>query len=337
MKIGEETSSSDGDTSFESESEMLTSSDSYSDASTTSSGDTTPCGSPIHSVPSLLQRGTVPSLTFSLAGLQRDGDGDRAPPTMRRRDVLVDRLSLPPLSIDAPPLSARLPLPTTSSSTHPISVDIISPAFAVTINPPPSSDEPHQYMNNTSSSRQLMVKQCSANLGIPSDRLNVYSLTQLPPGQDLPTGCTRVAVEVAGSKFSLQAVEDLLAENHKLSTNISSSSKQQQSMSLIDRQDRSTTTTTNNNNQHKVEELRQQLEELTKENTLLKTQLNMSESLRQQGHQALGELKHEFRALYKELTIAAPPLSSYNSNRNQQQREGTPAAVQEGGLLPSSV
>jgi hypothetical protein len=323
MKIGEETSACDSDTSFESDSEMITSSDSYSDASTTSSGDTTPAeasGSPIHSVPSLVQRGPVPSLSFSLAGLQRGDEGDGAPPTMRRRGVLVDRLSLPALSIDAPPLSARLPLPaTSSSSTPPISVDIISPAFTVTLNPSPSEG-----------SRQLMVKQCSANLGIPSDRLNVYSLTQLPLGQDLPTGCTRVAVEVAGSKFSLQAVEDLLAENQKLSVNISSS---QQQSSSVGRQ----FTSNNNNNQQEMEELHQQLEKLTKENTLLKAQLNMSESLRQKGHQALGELKHEFRALYKQLTTdAAPPFSSKN-NKQQQQREGTPAAVQEGGLVPGSV
>jgi predicted nuclease with TOPRIM domain len=125
-------------------------------------------------------------------------------------------------------------------------------------------------------------------------------------------------------------VEDLLAENQKLSVNTSSSQQQQSSVG------RRAISSNNNNNQQEMEELHQQLEKLTKENTLLKTQLNMSESLRQKGHQALGELKHEFRALYKELTTDAAPPFSFKNNK-QQQREGTPAAVQEGGLVPGSV
>lgn len=285
-EIEEEATASDDDSSMYSDSDIL-SDEGTSDDNTSSSVDTTPAGSPLKPP---IQRGVVPSLRFSLQALPREDDGDGAPPTLRR----VSILDLPTNQI---PVSAcgQPPLPNTAAK--PIAVDIISPAFSV-VSQARNKDSP--------------LHQCSSNLGIPIDSLKFYALLEIHKGQELPPQCDRMAVEVSNSQFSMTALEELLIENKKLTSDCSGHNEA-------------------------MESLQKQLTALASENAALRRQLSLSEALRQRGQRALHELKSEFEILHKELTAADAmgvmgPFSSEGSGRL-----GTPAAVDEAELVPASV
>jgi hypothetical protein len=175
-------------------------------------------------------------------------------------------------------------------------VELLSPAFPV----------PHM---DGAEPRQLHAH-CAGRLGVAAERIRLYALVEVPSLHELPRGCDRVAVEVAGSSasrapppprpafvlpplsvsltprpppllppagFSLQALEQVLAENHALSAGGGGGQK----------------------------ELHAALAAAQKEADSLRRQLEYSEVLRQQGQSLLHELKQEFEVLHTELTAQA--------------------------------
>lgn len=123
-----------------------------------------------------------------------------------------------------------------------------------------------------------MQRQCAAKLGIRQDRVQLYALVPISSIGDIPStnASGRIAVQVQGSGFSLQAIEEVLVENKKLAA-MARSGPSLVSASVSE------------------------LDLLRKEVAHLRQRLTSSEMLRHRGQQALQELKEEFETLHFDL------------------------------------
>lgn len=177
------------------------------------------------------------SLRANLADLPRDGGAgcDSAPGTARRMNAGADgvpRLALPSratariavaASAASPPCTARgvaaQPGPTLVSTPNQqlndqrqaaapppppqqppqqpasgqglLSLDILSPALTL--------QSSQLQGGRTSDSHALLVQHCAGQLGVATERLRFYALSEVVGPQQLPPGCSRAAVEVADS------------------------------------------------------------------------------------------------------------------------------------------
>lgn len=262
------------------------------------------------------------SLRADLAALSR---GDAAPDTPGTARQLGVPAAVPaglppgPAPRQAPSLVHVPPLTLAVPASHPqlqpscqaaalLSLDILSPAFSL---------REQQQAAGGSDCDQLALS-CAGRLGVPLERLRFFALTQVAGLQELPPGCSRVALEVLDSRFSLSALEELVAENQRLAVAGQSIRGQQQQPSEI----------------HQLEALMQKLQ---LENSMLHQQLDRSEALRRKGAQALQELQQEFTSLSCELLRGtALGLSHPQLDCKVENVVGTPAAVQDGLLQNGS-
>jgi hypothetical protein len=198
------------DATLDSDSEMMSSRSGSSSAS-----DSSAPSSPRWSNPPSSQK-MLPTLPrLGLGGLRTVAD-DEAQPSARQRSVgPVPSIPTLTLHLDergagdtgaSPPLgSSRREAPAPmhmASNLGSLAVDMISPALTI---------------NRVLGQSAALTSECAAKFGIAGSRLRFFALTEITEGQAVPVGCSRIAVEVAGSEFSLQAVEDLLTENQRLS------------------------------------------------------------------------------------------------------------------------
>lgn len=202
----------------------------------------------------------------------------------------IPRLAIPPTNV--PPNSA--PTPRSGPKPPPIPIQKI---YLQTNNQPQSSQLTIELLSPAFSITSLqdsrkgldMQTQCASKLGIRHDRVKVYALVEVNSLNSIPDDCNRLAVEVKGSAFSLHAIEEILAENQRLTQDIASLKA------------RSTTNTDTDIAQ--VEKLQQEI-------MALRQRLSNSEMLRYKGQQALQELKEEFETLHFDLLSMPSPESS---------------------------
>ncbi|KAL4452569.1 hypothetical protein ABPG75_008231 [Micractinium tetrahymenae] len=320
-----------------------------------------PSGPPAARPPLLNLRVPPLSLRVNLADLPRD-DGascDSAPSTARRMNAglgAVPRLSLPsrPVAADAsaaaasPPRTSRgapsLPHPTPvpalpkqqlddrqqhAAAAQPppppeqqpaggaglLSLDILSPALSL---------QPSQLQGGGGSSRHAQLAQhCASQLGVTAERLRFFALSEVAGPQHLPPGCSRAAVEVVDSGFSLAALEELVAENQRLKEAAAQAARQQQEQQGQQRPAGGAAAAA-----AEVAQLQAQLRQLQLDNGTLRQQLRLSESLRRKGWKALTELKQDFdgviRMVLLERAKQAPPLPC-----EPRPAVGTPAALED--------
>jgi hypothetical protein len=142
-------------------------------------------------------------------------------------------------------------------------VALLSPAFTVA---PPRRGAPPR----------ALVAEVAAKFGAPPSRVRLFSLSEVPAGAAPPADCERLVVEVAGARFSLGAIEALLAENAALAAAGGKGGA----------------------------DLAAELAAARREAAALARQLESSEALRQRGQHALLELKREFESLHREMVAA---------------------------------
>ncbi|KAI7844952.1 hypothetical protein COHA_001599 [Chlorella ohadii] len=307
-------------------------------------------GGAARAIPPLALNRRVPPLSLhaNLAELPRDDGPVDAPGTARRpqqqqqqqqlepaaatQPRVVPRLAMPqPAGAEklAPPASARgcaappagpvsMPLPAAAAAaadSQPpagqaalLSLDILSPAFSL--------ERPGQQPGaGAAAASEQLSADAASRLGVPPERLRYYALTEVAGPHQLPPGCPRAAVEVLDSRFSLSALEQLLAENQRLAA-VETQAAGQAAFTA-------------------------QLRDLQAENEALRQQLRKSESLRRKSHRALLELQQDFKALSTELLLSSSSSGSLEYALQQKQaqygfvreREGTPAAVDDAQLL----
>jgi hypothetical protein len=158
-----------------------------------------------------------------------------------------------------------------------VAVDLLSPAFDLATS---------QYKNALEFKRQ-----CAGKFGVREDRVRLFALLELASGAEVTIqDCKRVAVHIEGSAFSLQAIEEVLTENQRLSQGVNAA--------VALPRDRSS-----------------EIELLRREVSSLQARLKNSELLRHRGQQALQELKEEFETLHFDLL------------RHSDSLDGTPTTV----------
>jgi hypothetical protein len=123
---------------------------------------------------------------------------------------------------------------------------------------------------------RALVAEVAAKFGAPPSRVRLFSLSEVPAGTAPPVHCERLVVEVAGARFSLGAIEALLAENAALAAAGGKGGA----------------------------DLAAELAAARREAAALARQLESSEALRQRGQHALLELKREFESLHREMVAA---------------------------------
>ncbi|KAK9828785.1 hypothetical protein WJX72_002073 [[Myrmecia] bisecta] len=176
--------------------------------------------------------------------------------------------------------------------------------------------------------------------------LKFYEIRELTSGPDIAPECRRLAVAVNRSGFSLRALEELLADNKRLTSTAEKSTSALESMHHLVREQNQAVAKA----QMKAAELDAQLRRsqeacMTAENEVatLRQQLQRSDQLRLQGQKALDELKREFEALTRDITAEglsrtysspsrAPTgrgLESSNGRRDMPRADARMAAVLE--------
>lgn len=205
---------------------------------------------------------------------------------------------LPPLALGGLP-PRRVDLQPSSQTPTALNVDVLSPAFNL------------QRQQQQDGEISQLALTCAGRLGVQPERLRFYALTEVSGPQQLPSGCSRAAVEVVDSRFSLAALEELVADNHRLAAAGQERGGQQQAAA--------------------------QVQALQLENDSLRAQLERSEALRRKGARSLQELVQEFNALSRELMKGSTSLDSHMMQAPPHDyariKAGTPVAVVDGLML----
>uniref|UniRef100_A0A061R804 Uncharacterized protein n=3 Tax=Tetraselmis sp. GSL018 TaxID=582737 RepID=A0A061R804_9CHLO len=146
---------------------------------------------------------------------------------------------------------------------------------------------------------------CVRSLGISPSDLAFYEIRRLEDGVPIPAGCRHIGVSVKPSLFSLSALEDLLAENQRLSA---MAEKSNAALTSLENMTREQAQTFSKEKLRSLEleadnkRMRDRVSSLESHVEALKTELSRSEGLRLMGQKHLTQLQREFEALTCDLT-----------------------------------
>eukprot|EP00193_Tetraselmis_chui_P009249 CAMPEP_0177756124 /NCGR_PEP_ID=MMETSP0491_2-20121128/2941_1 /TAXON_ID=63592 /ORGANISM="Tetraselmis chuii, Strain PLY429" /LENGTH=485 /DNA_ID=CAMNT_0019271685 /DNA_START=180 /DNA_END=1637 /DNA_ORIENTATION=- len=236
-------------------------------------------------------------------------------------------LALPRSPVDRAPGGARggddIP-ESQQMNANVVKVDLLSAGFHLelsTAGETGGSEAP----NIDSKALDAIRTRCVNSFGISPDDLCFYEMRPLlsdgASQPDKQPGARHIAVAIKHSTFSLGALEDLLAENKRLSAASERSSGALESLENMMRDQTHTFTRTQlraSELEADARRLKDRVRNLEVEAETLRDQLKRSDQLRLQGQKALDELKHEFESLTQD--IAASGISPNYPKRNQSPR-----------------
>ncbi len=213
----------------------------------------------------------VPKLGLAVPRLDLGGSSAAAQPPAPQAPPAIAAPSPPPLAKPSLDLSRLRTSPEQAQPSSHLEVELLSPAFQVGAAP-----------------STTLQSQCAGKLGVRPDRVQLFALVPVGPGEDVPAGCQRLAVQVQGSAFSLQAIEDVLAENQRLTAQLAAAASKVPAAVF-----------SGGPNAPPLKD--GDFEQLKAEVSHLRQRLTSSELLRHRGQQALQELKEEFETLHFDL------------------------------------
>jgi len=173
----------------------------------------------------------------------------------------------------------------------------------------------------------LVRQRCVRSLGVAPADLCFYEIRKLEDDGELPADCRNIGVAIRQSSFSLAAMEDLVAENKKLSA---SAEKSNSTLLSLENMMKEQTQTFSREKLRSLEldvetkRMRDKMRGLEDHVEALKSELARSEALRLTGQRSLAKLQREFEVLSREFSVRHPD-NNQNPTGHRRASNGPPS------------